>query len=567
MLSNPYSRRSWRPMLLMIIGLLGIFSFYNQTQLREQTYHVQRAITDSLQSIYQAGRTHNNTLYQQGTEDHVVQEYDFGTNPCRDFPDTQGILTVMKTGATEVFDKLPTQLLTNLQCLPDFLLFSDREQQIGQWHVYDALADVSDAVKANNPEFDLYRTQAECPVAQKSCLNTYRGAAATAAWSLDKYKFLHIIERAWQLRPNQTWYLFTEADTYIVWPSLAHWLRTRSPVVDPLEEPAYVGSGAMLAGIPFAHGGSGYLLSGALVRNLVEGVIGLPDFYDDKARTHCCGDQLLAKAILENEGIKLQHAHPMFNGEKPSTLPFGPTHWCEPVLTMHHMDSEEVSAMWQFEQTRKKNSTILMKDLYKAFVANKMVASRTHWDNLSEDVCYIDPSPLVRKNAEPKTLKREKKDADKNAVEAVAHTSLEACARVCQYEGVEDAYEDALEEAEDEAERDASATPAADNAEGQNESSGLNRQTSSRRMRRQLEQKMAARNPLDRRCFQYRYHNGVCCTGRSFKLGTPRREAKGNMADKPSDVWHSGWHMQGIQDWIAAKGECDGPRWKIPDKL
>ncbi|KAG7118274.1 hypothetical protein HYQ44_005417 [Verticillium longisporum] len=78
---------------------------------------------------------------------------------------------------------------------------------------------------------------------------------------------------------------------------------------------------------------------------------------------------------------------------------------------------------------------------------------------------------------------------------------------------------------------------------------------------------MAARNPLDRRCFQYRYHNGICCTSRSFKLGAPRREAKGNKIDKPTDVWHSGWHLQGIEDWIKAKGECDEPRWKIPDKL
>lgn len=44
---------------------------------------------------------------------------------CEGFPDTEGIMLVMKTGATEAFDKLPTHLLTDLQCMDDFLLFSD----------------------------------------------------------------------------------------------------------------------------------------------------------------------------------------------------------------------------------------------------------------------------------------------------------------------------------------------------------------------------------------------------------------------------------------------------------
>lgn len=44
---------------------------------------------------------------------------------CAGFPDTKGIMLVMKTGATEAFDKLPTHLLTDLQCMDDFLLFSD----------------------------------------------------------------------------------------------------------------------------------------------------------------------------------------------------------------------------------------------------------------------------------------------------------------------------------------------------------------------------------------------------------------------------------------------------------
>lgn len=55
----------------------------------------------------------------------------FPSNPsnpagfCDGFPDLNGITLVMKTGATEVFSKLPAHLLTSLQCIKDVLIFSD----------------------------------------------------------------------------------------------------------------------------------------------------------------------------------------------------------------------------------------------------------------------------------------------------------------------------------------------------------------------------------------------------------------------------------------------------------
>jgi hypothetical protein len=52
---------------------------------------------------------------------------------CDGFPNTDGILLVMKTGATEAYTKLPTHLLTSLQCLPNFLLFSDLVSSDTDW--------------------------------------------------------------------------------------------------------------------------------------------------------------------------------------------------------------------------------------------------------------------------------------------------------------------------------------------------------------------------------------------------------------------------------------------------
>lgn len=166
------------------------------------------------------------------------------------------------------------------------------------------------------------------------------------AWELDKYKFLNMMERTWEKRPDMDWYVFTEADTYVVWPSLVTWLREFAPKGE-----AYIGSVAMINDHPFAHGGSGYVISGAMMKKMVGNIPGIAARYDERAMSECCGDLLLSLAVHEAGG-KVQQAHPMFNGEKPSTLPYGPGHWCEPLLTMHHMNPEEVSMVWQYEQTR-----------------------------------------------------------------------------------------------------------------------------------------------------------------------------------------------------------------------
>ena len=119
----------------------------------------------------------------------------------------------MKTGATEAFQKIPTQLLTFLQCAKDdVLIFSDMEQDIGGHHIYDSLDKVVEKTKLDNPEFDLYNTQKEYRiVGGEVSLLSNRGQDA---WRLDKYKNIHIAQKAYQMRPNKSWYFIIDADTY-----------------------------------------------------------------------------------------------------------------------------------------------------------------------------------------------------------------------------------------------------------------------------------------------------------------------------------------------------------------
>lgn len=211
---------------------------------------------------------------------------------------------------------------------------------MGVHRLENVLDGVDEAIKETRVEFALYHAQTMCPLSQDICT-----AGIAGAWHLDKYKFLNMVERTWEKRPGMDWYVFAEADSYILWSNLALWLRGHRPT-----DELYAGSVALSNNRPFAHGGSGYVVSGATMKKM-NSIPGLAAKYDELAGQECCGDLLFSMAVGETGG-QVQQAHPMFNGEKPSTLPYGPGHWCQPLLTMHHVSPEDVAMIWQFEQMR-----------------------------------------------------------------------------------------------------------------------------------------------------------------------------------------------------------------------
>lgn len=219
---------------------------------------------------------------------------------CDGFPDTSGILLVMKTGATEAFDKLPTQLITILRCLPDFLLFSDLDQHIAGYHVRDSLETVLNTAKDGNSDFDLYRQQKDCVIDQDMCSKTLEGAQG-AGWNLDKYKNIHMAEKAHRLRPGYDWYFFVDADTYISWPNFVQMLRKLDP-----SKPRYLGSPTIIGGYPFAHGGSGYVLSSAAMEEFAGQNPGIANKYDGKIKDVCCGDYMFAVCLNDTIGITVE---------------------------------------------------------------------------------------------------------------------------------------------------------------------------------------------------------------------------------------------------------------------
>jgi hypothetical protein len=270
---------------------------------------------------------------------------------CRNFPDPGNIAIAVKTGATEAAERIPTQMHTSLRCAQNVMIFSDMEQTIGDYQLYDALDDISETLTKSNPDFDLYRKLKETKNYDqiKEMLKELPDPkiSESLAWTLDKYKQLHILEKLYTKHPDKDWYLLMDADTYLVWPNFLLWLEK----LGKPSEKMYIGSPAAFGRLRFAHGGSGILMSQATLHDFVVTRNGTAAKMDRAMHKQCCGDLIIGLLFMKGK-IILKQSWPTINGEKPLTIPFGEDLWCHPVVTMHHVDSHEMDQIVEFEDSR-----------------------------------------------------------------------------------------------------------------------------------------------------------------------------------------------------------------------
>jgi hypothetical protein len=275
---------------------------------------------------------------------------DSGDNELLEQPDSpsdstlsaKDVLVVLKTGASEVFERLPEQLLTLAKRVPNFMVFSDLEQDIGDYHIYSALDDVSDEYKNNNEDFVYYRS-IEKAQAEHQDLSKW---TSEKGWDLDKWKNIPMLHKVYQERPDTKWFVFIDADTFISWTNLLQLLSRLDPT-----EPLYFGSAYNYGNTTFAQGGTGYVVSNAAARKFED--IRSPEYiakWENETETNCCGDVMLAVALLD-AGVNLTGAWPLVQSDSPSTIDWSDRIWCTPSVSWHHVRSYEVQALSDFERT------------------------------------------------------------------------------------------------------------------------------------------------------------------------------------------------------------------------
>lgn len=284
--------------------------------------------------------------------------------PCRRIPGAEDTVVIIKTGSTEFIDKLPRHLNTTTRCYPNYLIFSDYEENYEGQQIIDALDSVSPNIRQEHVDFALHRRLKEMGRAALAAeeLNkvpgdpsAWTGHTDNPGWKLDKWKFLPMVNRTLHEYPDKKWYVFVEADTYILWASLLHWLRGLNP-----EEPHYHGNQMAISGDLFAHGGSGFVVSHKGLRMVVDHFYEYHDSIEQFTDMHWAGDCVLGKAFRES-GVPFTYSWPVLQTDHPGMIPYtGPDGkpvgdvkkrpWCFPTISYHHLNAYWVEDMWQFEQ-------------------------------------------------------------------------------------------------------------------------------------------------------------------------------------------------------------------------
>ncbi|KAF2743461.1 glycosyltransferase family 31 protein [Sporormia fimetaria CBS 119925] len=307
---------------------------------------------------------------------HVDPDY------CANFPfeqldDVQVVLKTSSGGAEK--DKTKAHLWTVTSCIKNVLIVSDSEDKIGDHHISDILSELPKSYADDTPELKAY-------VDHKK--NSENGKKSPA-WKIDRFKFLPMVDKAYAKNPKAKWYVFLEPDVYFFWDTLFRLLDQMDP-----EEPHYMGAQGPSLRSPdrsFAYPGAGFVLSQGLMKQLMPakpdgGFEKLATRFEEKVKKDCCGDVVLAYAILNTTGARLEALEPTFSGENLKQIRVDRDRWCIPLLSLHRVGPEELEKLWKWERTRPYTTKPFTYSSLLAYTHSHLRQSDTRawWDNLSE---------------------------------------------------------------------------------------------------------------------------------------------------------------------------------------
>ena len=295
---------------------------------------------------------------------------------CEAFPDPGNMVVAVKMSASQVKLEQLNRIANIFHCLSadKLLLLSDVDQTLGPYKLHNYVSDSNpgvmnwhNALGFNRKQQDYARRGLEAksfgsktPVLAPETLEEKEKGLHI----MDKYKFLHMVEKAWELQPNMDWYVFPDIQGFYYWSNLVRWLRE----IDP-SQPRFLGKASRIASskLDIANDWAGVVLPGAAVKALVSRDRTFSETWDKKIEYMDSGQHVLATALHSELDLKLTDIWPLFIGEVLGRIPFKQEIWCEPVIGLSDVPSELIQALLQAEQLQLQNAPtaiITYRDLF-----------------------------------------------------------------------------------------------------------------------------------------------------------------------------------------------------------
>jgi hypothetical protein len=299
------------------------------------------------------------------------------------------LVVSITTTATDVYTKLAPALLYLLdEDKAATLVFSDLQMAVGEWPVFDVLFGyTTDFIRANK---ELARYRQLVDYARKSLpLHTVREqdahAEAAVVAKLKKYKMLQAMARAWNYRPDRSWYAFVDEDTFVDRVNTLDWLAQYNPTSK------WFFGNPVASDVPdaFATGGSSFIVSLGAMKELFQDRKNVIESWENHIVEYDSAFDLVFAVLQAELKLGLTGAWPGISGADPTTAPFSPALWCERVMMMHHVSPDIASDLYLLRKHRTENHVekpLLFADLWERFMAPEdLRADRSDWDNLSSD--------------------------------------------------------------------------------------------------------------------------------------------------------------------------------------
>lgn len=376
------SRRPWKFLLPVVVLLFFAFTLSRTRRPEPDPARTFKAIT---KSYFPPLKYPSNKL-----------DVDY----CENFPKKQldEVQVVLKTGAGDR-EKIRAQLQTVSSCISNIIIVSDHDEKIGDYRIIDVLAELPPTYAVKNTDFQAYDEH------KKAHADGDTANYAQQGWKLDRFKYLPMVDKAYEVNPKAKWFVFMESDVYFLWDTLFRLLEQ----YDYTESHYFGAPAAGSAERTFAYSGAGFVLSQGLMKRLLPqkptgGFSKLSQRYEEWAKDDTRGDAVLAHAILNATDTKLESLSPTFSGEDLRTIKIDADRWCVPLLSLHRISPEQMEALWKWERTRPYNKVCTNQKhsilptahatLQKPFVYSSLLAythsflrkgpTRDFWDNLSE---------------------------------------------------------------------------------------------------------------------------------------------------------------------------------------
>ncbi|PNS21604.1 hypothetical protein CAC42_963 [Sphaceloma murrayae] len=280
---------------------------------------------------------------------------------CAAYPDPGNIVVSVKTSAKTASIEQLNRIATIFHCLrPDrLILFSDLEQTIGNYKLHDTLSDISSDLLHTHHDFALWRHQQKLfksgisprDVTQTPVLSYDLPVdKEEGSKNLDKYKFLHMVEKAWEQQPNKDWYVFADASSYYVWPGLVRYLAEQDPSTLKFISKA---TRIKQSQLDLPHSDTGFILSGAAVKALMTTGKPITKEWDRKVSFLEAGHHVLAEALQTELNLTLSSIWPLMVGEDVGKIAFQTNIWCEPIIALSNITSDLALRLLNREQAFK----------------------------------------------------------------------------------------------------------------------------------------------------------------------------------------------------------------------